>query len=138
MRGEDGPTMVVGGVAMPWGEFNAMISEMEMRQKPFKAWIKNEFAPAYSNFLRENLKEKAVGRHEGIADIFFERVLHVGFLMYEDIRPEFALVEFPRWWDTHVIGMTLTASQVASSIRKLSEFVRETYNFQMNGKSQTR
>ncbi len=131
---EDGPTMIVGGVAMPWGDFQKMIREMDGRQKPFKAWIKKDLLPAYGKHLEEHLSERVTDRHWDVADLFFERVLHVGFLRYEEIRPEFAFIEFPRWWGTHVIGMPMTTAQVRSSLRKLSEFVRVTYGISMNGK----
>lgn len=128
------PNVFVGGVEMKWDDYWAMIKEMENLQIPFKQWIEKEFEPAYKKFLRDNFSVRVAKSHADVAAIFFERVLHVGFLNFEEIRPAFAVKEFPRWWNTHVIGYGINTKQIESSIRKLLSFAKEVYKLEPLGK----
>jgi hypothetical protein len=130
---DDGPTMIVGGHAMSWKDYVAMIREMEKQQMPFKFWIERTFTPAYHRHLGKEYKERTADFHANVAEVFFDRVLHVGFLRYEQIRPAFAYEEFPKWWRSHVIGMGGTTAQVKASVKKLSAFVRDTFDLEIQG-----
>lgn len=82
----------------------------------------------------KGLSEKAAEENRRIADTFFERVLWVGFLDYEMIRPEFAKHEFPRWWQTHILGDDHDENEIWSSLRILISFMKEKFNLEMQGK----
>lgn len=111
------PNVVVGGNEMPWDDFQTMIREMEELQKPFKHWIEKTALPAYKKYLETRYKtQKTVEKHYDVADYFFHRTLHVGFLDYEKIRPAFAVWEFPAWWPDHILYSNLTEDKVWSSL----------------------
>ena len=62
-------------------------------------WIEERALPAYKSFLESKYKtKKTIDKHYDVADHFFKRALHVGFLDFEKIRPAFAVWEFPDWW----------------------------------------
>ena len=121
---KDMPTVIVGGIARSWDDHWNMIKKMEKLQKPFKKWIDETALPSYKNFLEHKFKsKKSIDKHYDTADIFLKRVLHVGFLTYEQIRPAFAVWEFPEWWQTHVLYSDLTEDQVWSSLCDFLWFV---------------
>ncbi len=113
------PDFIVGNKKIPWDEYWFMIAEMERRQIPFKKWVETDLLPKYEKFLKENLSKRVVDKHMTVADLFFKRVLHVGFIKFEEIRADFIQDEFPGWWQTHVAGCSLTEAGVRSSLRKL-------------------
>lgn len=124
VHGNKSPDVIVGGRKMPFGEFQAMLKEMEKAQKPFKKWIDKSLLPKYKKYLK--LKEKNESTREeaySVADIFFQRALHLGFVDLEHIRPEFILDEFPRWWPTHVIGSHSKPSQIKKYLGRLFNFI---------------
>lgn len=111
------PDVTVGGVTMPWDDYQNMIKQMEKQQKPFKRWIEKTALLAYKKYLETRHKtQKTVEKHYDVADYFFHRALHVGFLDYEKIRPAFAVWEFPAWWPDHILDSNLTEDQVWSSL----------------------
>jgi len=117
MREGDMPTVTVGGVTRSWDDHCKMIKEMERLQKPFKSWIEKQALPNYQRFLKTKYKtKKTIEKHYDVADHFFRRVLHVGFLDFEEIRPAFAVWEFPEWWPSHILYSNLTEDQVWSSL----------------------
>lgn len=122
------PDMIVGGVKMPWDEYWKMIREMERLQIPFKNWIKSDLLPKYKKFLGQKFSERTIAKHYEVADIFFERVLRVGFIEFEQIRKDFIQKEFPRWWQTHVMMNNLSEKEVISSLRNLFEFINLVYS----------
>lgn len=119
---------------MEWDQYWAMLRDMEKRQKPFKKWIEKEFTPAYDKYLKKNFTKRASESHLRVAELFFDRTLHVGFLNFESIRHAFALKEFPRWWKTHVMGVSETPTQVAASVKVLLAFAKEAYQLEAVGK----
>ena len=133
-RSEQMPDVHVGGHIMKWDQYWTMLKEMEKQQVPFKKWIEEEFTPAYGKDLRKKFSKSVAKSHADIAGLFFDRVLHVGFLNFESIRHAFAVKEFPQWWHTHVLGVAETPKQVASSIKHLLDFAKETYDMEAIGK----
>ncbi len=122
------PDMIVGGQRMSWDDYWAMLKEMERQQVPFKHWIEGDLLPKYRKYLEQTLTPQTVTKHFEVADIFFERVRHVGFVTLEKIRPEFIQREFPKWWQTHIMMSNLSERQVLSSLGKLFQFIELVYN----------
>jgi len=123
-----GPKIIVGGRDMEWEEYEVMLEEMEKQQAPFRNWIETEVKPKYLRYLETTLAKKTAKKHFEVADIFFERVLHVGFIEFDRIGKAFIQKEFPRWWQTHVLMNNLKEKEVVSSLHKLFEFIEFTYN----------
>lgn len=121
--GKDMPDMIVGGEKMPWGEYWAMIREMERRQIPFRRWIEHEALPTYKKYLKSVATPDRRERQHQVAEVFFTRALHVGFLDMDAIRKDFVQKEFPRWWPTHVLDSDLKAQQVRRSLHGLFQFL---------------
>lgn len=121
------PKMIVGGREMEWDEYWAMLKEMERLQIPFKSWIEKDLLPKYKNFLSQKYGAKTMNKHYAVADLFFQRILQLGFLRLVEIRSDFIQQEFPHWWTTHVLMDSLTAKNVLSSLRKLFEFIELVY-----------
>ena len=122
------PMVRVGDQEMSFDEFQSMLEEMAELQIPFKNWIEREALPKYENYLRQMVKKKGSREnHYEVADIFFQRVLHVGFIILEDIRTEFIQEEFPHWWPTHVMSSNLNPSQVKNSLKRLFTFLELVY-----------
>ena len=126
------PKIIVGNREMELDEYEKMLKEMERAQKPFKKWINKDALPKYQRFLEQTVKGKKT-REElyNVADMFFQRVLHVGFLTFEQIRPAFIQKEFPRWWPTHIMYSNLEPDQVKESLRKFFEFAELVYGINM-------
>lgn len=123
------PKIVVGGKEMEVEEFQAMIKKMENEQRPFKKWIEEDALPKYQRYLEQIMQvKKACEEHYDVADIFFQRALHVGFLNLGSIRPEFIKNEFSRWWPTHVMYSNLTPEGVKKSLGILFEFIELVYS----------
>lgn len=123
------PKMIVGGREMEWDKYWEMIAEMEELQKPFRHWIKRSVLPSYKRYVRKRFGSHATQeKHFNTADIFVERSLQVGFLEFELIRWNFAIVEFPDWWQTHVLFSDLDPDQVRSSLHEFLVFVAGKYN----------
>lgn len=127
------PDVIAGGKKLSWNKHWAMIRKIEQIQKPFKQQIEKEISPLYRKFLiqEKKLSEEAVEEHMKVADIFFERVLWVGFLSYEMIRPEFVQYEFPRWWQTHVLFDNRDENKIWSSLQILLSFMKEKFNLEI-------
>lgn len=126
------PKMVVGGLEMDWNEYWAMIKEMERLQIPFKSWIEKDLLPKYKKYLSQTFNDKIIDKHFAVADLFFQRILHVGFLRLEEVRPGFIQKEFPHWWQTHVLMDSLKEKAVLSSLKKLFEFIELVYKISKN------
>lgn len=119
------PNVIVGDHEMSWEEYEIMIKEMEKLQKPFKNWIDN-LLPEYKKYLEKTLSTKIVEKHCQIAGLFFERVLYVGFINFDDIRSDFIHKDFPDWWRTNVVFGKYRKTTVVSSIYKLFSFIQLT------------
>lgn len=124
------PDMIVGGSRMKWDDYWAMIREMERQQVPFKRWIEKEALPKFKHYLDSTAGKKKADELYEVADIFLNRVLHVGFLDLGSIRPDFIQKEFPRWWQTHVLDSELTEKQVRDSLRELYSFISVIYDIE--------
>jgi len=122
------PNVVVGGIEMNWKEYEQMLKKMEKVQAPFKKWIKKDLLPEYEHYLRKSYTDKTVAKHFGVANIFFDRVLHVGFVHLDLVRKAFIQKEFPKWWQTHVMMSNLSEKEVLSSLKRLFEFISQTYD----------
>jgi hypothetical protein len=123
------PEVIVGGRKMSWNDHSKMIKKMEELQKPFRRWVKDEVLPNYRNYLKKekSLPKEVVEKHYEVADVFFDRAMWIGFLNFEEIRTEFAKYEFPRWWQTHVMGNDLDENEIWSSLKILLGFLTEKY-----------
>ena len=127
------PKIIVGGREMEWDEYERMLQAMEKAQKPFKKWIRRDALPKYEKYLEQMVKNKrAREEHYNVADMFFERVLHVGFISFEEIRPAFIQKEFPRWWPTHVMYSNLEPDQVQESLKIFFTFAELVYGIHMS------
>jgi len=122
------PKAMVGDREMEFDEFEAMLKEMEKAQKPFRQWIEKDALPKYKKYLDQMIKNKNIREdHYIVADIFFQRVLHVGFVDLEGIRPEFIWKEFPHWWPTHVMQSGLKPAHVKKYLKELFKFIDIVY-----------
>lgn len=122
------PKVIVGDKEMEWEEFDAMIKAMEKAQIPFKEWIEKDALPKYQKYLEQIVKIKKVcDEHYEVADVFFERVLHVGFIDLKSIRLEFIQSEFSGWWPTHIMYSDLKPAEVKKSLNLLFEFIELVY-----------
>ncbi|MEK7188015.1 MAG: hypothetical protein AAB691_04185 [Patescibacteria group bacterium] len=121
------PDVVVGGQTMRWEEYEAILAEMERLQVPFKNRIETDILPNYKRYLQLKAGKKTVLKHTRVAELFFDRVLHVGFIRLDEVRSAFIQKEFPLWWQTHVMMDNLNEREVLSSLKKLFEFVSERY-----------
>lgn len=126
------PKVKVGDREMEWDEFQQMIKKMEKAQKPFKKWIEKDVLPKYEKYLEQMVKtKKSREEHYGVADIFFQRVLHVGFVQFKDIRSAFVWSEFPAWWPTHVMYSDLKPAAVKKSLEILLAFIELVYGMKI-------
>jgi len=120
---EDMPKVRVGGHEMKWEEYQKMLKEMELVQKPFRNWVEKYLLPKYKESLGQDYKKAIAKKHFEVADIFFERVLHVGFIEFNQIRKEFIQKEFPHWWQTHVLMSNLSEREVLNSLKILFQYI---------------
>jgi len=119
------PKLRVGGREIEWDEFQM---KMEKAQEPFKKWIEKDALPKYKKYLAQIVKVKKVCEEDyDVADVFFQRVLNVGFVELQDILPDFVRREFPNWWPMHVMHSDLRPAAVKKSLGKLFEFVELVY-----------
>jgi len=129
---ESMPKVICGGREFTWGEYQAMLKECERAQKPFRIWVEQEVIPTYSVFLQKQYKSQRVKeKHERVADIFFERALHLGFVTPQHIHAKFVWNDFPVWWQTHVMDDHQTEDQIRNSLVVFSEFLSETYDYEL-------
>lgn len=118
------PKIICGGREFSWDEYWAMAKECERAQKPFRNWIEKQVMPAYLAHLVERYRgERTIKSHERVADIFFKRALHLGFVNFGELHSRFVWDEFPAWWQTHVLDDYRSEDQIRSSLEKLSYFL---------------
>lgn len=122
------PRVRVGNREMSWDEHQAMLSEMEKVQQPFKKWISGVLKD-YKSFLKQDKSStQEAKKHYFIAETFFDRVLWLGWLDFGSIRKKFIADEFPKWWLTHVIASGINdPKELQSSVRKLVDFIDSKY-----------
>lgn len=124
------PKVRVGDREMEGDEFQLMIQQMEKAQEPFKKWIEKDALPKYKKYLAQIVKtKKDCEEHYDVADVFFQRVLHVGFVELKDIPSSFFRTEFPSWWPSHVMNSDLKPVAVKKSLRRLFDFIELVYGF---------
>jgi len=128
-KSEKMPDFIVGGKRISWDDYWAMMKEMEELQKPFRKWVEESVLPEYRDYLtnEEKLPSEIVENSFRVAEVFFERAMQVGFVDFNQIRPEFAKCEFPRWWQTHVLGIDLNENEIWSSLKNLFKFLTIKY-----------
>jgi len=122
------PNIFCGGTEMKWDDYWSMLKEMEKQQKPFKEWVEKEVLLKYKNFLEKTIVKAKTEDYYQVADIFFERVMSVGFIELNEIRKNFIQKEFPHWWPTHIMFSNLNQKQVLTALQKLFEFLELVYN----------
>lgn len=120
------PTVVVGDQKMSFQEYQAMLEEMERVQVPFRAWLKGEVLPKYKLYLETNFKKKTIEKHYSIADILCDRLFQVGFISPEHVRPDFLYVDFPIWWQTHVMFGNYNETTVENSVIDFMNYIDRT------------
>jgi len=123
LQREKMPKVRVGGHEMEWDEYQKMLEKMELMQKPFRNWAEKHLLPKYKKYLEQNYKKATAKKHFEVADIFFERVLHVGFIEFNQIRKKFIQKEFPHWWQTHVLMSDLSEKKVLNSLKRLFQYI---------------
>jgi|SRR3989344_1357477 len=126
------PDVIVGGHKMKWEEYETMLKEMERVQRPFKNWIENDVLPNYKKYLQSVMQDKTLTERMRTAEIFFDRVLQIGFVNFNHIRPAFIQSEFPRWWQTHVFTSSLSEKETLSSLSKLFNFIGFRYRIDIS------
>ncbi len=120
------PKVIVGGREMTLAEYQTMLAEMEKVQIPFKAWLFEKILPAYKEYLESRYKQKTIKKHYLVASILFERILTIGFISPEHVRPDFLYEEFPAWWQTHVMFGDYNETTIENSVMELMYFIEVT------------
>lgn len=136
-KGKDSmPRVRVGNREMSWDEHQAMLTEMEKAQQPFKKWISGALKD-YKLFLKnDESPTKEAKKHYFIAETFFDRVLWLGWLDFGSIRKEFITDEFPKWWQTHVISSEIyDPREIKESVYKLADFIEKKYSLKYSNGS---
>ncbi|MCD6284269.1 hypothetical protein J7J12_03415 [bacterium] len=123
------PDFIVGGKKMSWDEYWAMTREVEQLQKPFKKWVQERVLPEYQDYLtnEEKWSPEIVKKNLKVAEIFFRRAMWLGFINFDEIGLEFAKYEFPRWWQSHVLGSDLDENEIWHSLKNLFRFLAIKY-----------
>lgn len=125
------PKIIVGDKKMSPKQYEEMIREMEKQQALFKDWLNNTLL-AYKQYLEKNYKQKTIDKHYTIADILCDRILHVGFVSPEHVRPEFLYDKFPAWWQTHVMFGDFNETTVENSVAQFMDFIEKTTSMAMD------
>lgn len=123
----NGPDIICGGRRMSWDDYGAMLKEMERRQKPFKKWVEKECLPRYGSWLKRKIHPFATDKHYDVADLFFARAMHLGFISPNEMTAGFIQNDFPRWWPSHVLDSDLKPAEVRRSLGILFDFLKEYY-----------
>ena len=99
------------------------------KKERLRKWVQENVLPEYRDYLvdEEKLPSEIVEKKFEVAEIFFRRARWLGFVNFDEIRPEFAKYEFPRWWQTHVLGSDLDENEVWSSLKNLFRFLAIKY-----------
>src|SRR3989338_8353153 len=121
------PDMIVGGQRMCWDDNWAMIKEMEKQQEPFKKWVEKECLPQYQKYLEQTYKNRVADVDHDIADYFFMRALKLGFVTLEQIHPRYVQVDYPRWFQTHVLDMEAKPAAIRKSLGRLFDFLESVF-----------
>ncbi len=124
---ENKPDIIVGGRTMKWDDYWEMIKQMEKDQEPFKKWIDEEALPQYRKYLEQLKGLKLVDTNFGVAEIFFERALTLGFVALEQIHPMYVQQDYPKWFQTHVLFMNVPSARIRKSLALLFDFLEFVY-----------
>ncbi len=129
----EGTKIRVGDSEMSLEEYDFMIKMMEERQKPFKKWLEKEFKPNYFNYLKSKYSKRVCETRRDVCELFFDRCLYIGFIDLEMIRPEYAMFEFPYWWQTHVMWGNLSEIRISGYIKDMFGFISDKYGREVEG-----
>lgn len=131
-REGDGPIIKIGDLELSSDEFEELMEEIEIKQEPFRRKFEEEILPAYEIYLKERYKENTVDKHLRVAFTFIRNAFFSGFVEYEMIDEEFAFEEFPIWWQSHVVGKSLSPREVRNSLKKFVKYVEEFYSIHLD------
>lgn len=120
------PDVIVGNQKMSFPEYQAMLEEMERVQVPFRAWLMEDILPKYKKYLETQYKKQTIEKHYSVAEILCGRMLTVGFVSPEHVRSDFLYVEFPLWWQTHVMFGDYNETAVENSVIEFINFIEKT------------
>lgn len=123
----------VGGAEMSLGNYELMLKRMEESQKPFKNWLEEKFKPDYFAYLENKYSKKVYETRRDVCDLFFDRCLYLGFTDLEKIRPEYAIFEFPCWWQTHMMWGSLSETRISGYIEDMFVFIYDKYGREVRG-----
>lgn len=123
----------VGNTEMSWGNYKLMLKRMEESQKPFKKWLEEKFKPDYLDYLKNKYSKRVYKTRQDVCDLFFDRCLYLGFTNLEKIRPEYAIIEFPYWWQTHVMWGSLSETRISGYIEDMFMFIYDKYGREVRG-----
>ena len=123
----------VGNTEMSWGDYELMLKKKEKAQKPFKEWIEEKFKPDYSVYLENKYSKRVYETRQDVCNLFFDRCLYLGFIDLEKIRPEYAIIEFPCWWQTHVMWGSLSETRISGYIEDMFVFIYDKYGREVMG-----
>ncbi|HCC29093.1 MAG TPA: hypothetical protein DEQ03_03390 [Marinilabiliales bacterium] len=123
----------VGNTEMSWDKYELMLKRMEETQKPFKKWLNEKFKPDYFTYLKNMYSKRVYETRRDVCDLFFDRCLYLGFTDLEKIRPEYAIIEFPFWWQTHVMWGSLSETRISGYIEDMFVFIYDKYGREVGG-----
>ena len=123
----------VGGAEMSLVNYELMLKRMEESQKPFKNWLEEKFKPDYFAYLENKYSKKVYETRRDVCDLFFDRCLYLGFTDLERIRPEYAIFEFPYWWQTHVMWDNLSEARISGYVEDMFVFIYDKYGREVRG-----
>jgi len=123
----------VGNAEMFWSDYELMLKRMEENQKPFKKWLKEKFKPNYFTYLENKYSKRIYETRRDVCNLFFDRCLYLGFTDLEKIRPEYAIIEFPCWWQTHVMWGSLSETRISGYIEDMFVYIYDKYGREVGG-----
>ena len=107
--------------------------ECRSQEKPFKKWLKELFKPDYFSYLNNKYSKRVYETRRDVCNLFFDRCLYLGFTDLEKIRPEYAIFEFPYWWQTHVMWGTLSETRISGYIEDIFVYIYDKYGREVRG-----
>jgi hypothetical protein len=127
------PVVRVGNTEMSWDNYKIMLKRMEEAQAPFKKWLKKELFPHYFAFLKNEYSKRIYENRKDVCKVFFKQCLYLGFIDLEKIRVGYALVEFPYWWQNHILWKTLSETRIRGYVRDIFVYIDKEYGRWVEG-----
>lgn len=121
------PIITVGDHNLSWQEYEELIKQMELRQKPLKDLIA-KLLPKYKAHLLSNPDQENTKTFYEISEIFLDRILHLGLTSLNQVPQSFLNEEFPEWCQKNIINSPFRQKEIEPALKRLYRFI-ETEKF---------